>query len=302
MPTFRVIAPSRPSSRSWNRLWNRPWNRSGNAPLAAAALALAACAPAFAADVALARLDCGSQPEPVSVASFSDTFAYPDLKLPLTYSCYLVRHGDRYLVWDTGNALDGAPQAPKASLVEQLRRIGVEPEAVEFVGISHHHFDHTGQVASFPKATLLIGAGDWALIGTRSPSAQLSAERLATYRQRFAPWLTGGGKVEAVSGDRRDVFGDGTVQMIGLPGHTPGHYGLLVKLQKTGYVLLTGDVTHFHENYESNGIPTWNADRADSLASLDRFKAIARNLDAKVIIQHDPRDIDKLPAFPGFAE
>ena len=61
---------------------------------------------AHAADVALARLDCGGAPEPRSVAAFSDTFAYPDLQLQLVYSCYLVRHGDRYLLWDTG--LDGA--------------------------------------------------------------------------------------------------------------------------------------------------------------------------------------------------
>ena len=49
-------------------------------------------------------------------------------------------------------------------------------------------------------------------------------------------------------------------------------------------------------------MPTWNADRADSLASLDRFRKIAANLDAEVIIQHDPRDVAKLPVFPQFAE
>ena len=78
--------------------------------------------------------------------------------------------------------------------------------------------------------------------------------------------------------------------------------GLLVKLEKTGYVLLSGDVTHFHENYDSDGIPTWNANRADSLASLDRFRKIAKNLKATVIIQHDPRDVAKLPVFPAFGE
>jgi len=108
--------------------------------------------------------------------------------------------------------------------------------------------------------------------------------------------------VEPLTGDRRDVFGDGRVMMINLPGHTPGHHGLLVKLEKKGYVLLTGDVTHFHENYRTDGVPTWNTDRADSLASLDRFKKIAANLEATVIIQHDPRDIEKLPVFPEFAE
>jgi glyoxylase-like metal-dependent hydrolase (beta-lactamase superfamily II) len=124
---------------------------------------------AQAAEVALARLDCGKEPQPVSVASFSDTFAYPDLKLPLVYSCYLVRHGDRYMLWDTGNALDGAPEATKVSLVDLLSRIKIPVDAIEYVVISHHHLDHTGQAASFPKATLLMGKGDWDLISAAQP-------------------------------------------------------------------------------------------------------------------------------------
>ncbi|GAB3352206.1 N-acyl homoserine lactonase family protein [Lysobacter tyrosinilyticus] len=254
------------------------------------------------AKVALARLDCGNEPQPVSVASFSDTFAYPDLKLPLTYSCYLIRHGDRYMLWDTGNALDGAPEAPKVPLVDLLARIGVPVDKVDYVGISHHHLDHTGQATSFPKSTLLIGKGDWDFLSAKQPPNGMDAKEFAMRSARLAPWISGGGKVELLTRDRKDVFGDGTVIMVSLPGHTPGHHGLLVKLEKTGYLLLTGDVSHFHENYESNGIPIWNANRADSLASLDRFKAIARNLHATVIIQHDPRDIGKLPAFPRFAE
>jgi glyoxylase-like metal-dependent hydrolase (beta-lactamase superfamily II) len=270
--------------------------------LLAATLLCGAAPVAFAADVALARLDCGGAPEPVSVASFSDTLEHPDLKLPLVYSCYLVRHGDRYLVWDTGNAMDGSPRAPKASLVDQLARIGVTPGQVEFVGISHHHGDHTGQLASFPEATLLIGGGDWDDVRPADAPAGIDPKAHAARRAPFAAWTTGGGKVEPLTRDRRDVFGDGSVLMISLPGHTPGHHGLLVNLAKAGHVLLTGDVTHFHENYRSDGIPTWNTNRADSLASLDRFRKIARNLDATVIIQHDPRDVAKLPVFPEFAK
>ena len=68
--------------------------------------------PAQSAEVALSRLDCGGAPAPHSVAAFSDTFAYPDLQQQLVYSCYLVRHGDRYMVWDTGQPADWAARAP----------------------------------------------------------------------------------------------------------------------------------------------------------------------------------------------
>jgi glyoxylase-like metal-dependent hydrolase (beta-lactamase superfamily II) len=73
-------------------------------------------------------------------------------------------------------------------------------------------------------------------------------------------------------------------------------------LKEKGNVVLTGDLAHFHENYDSNGVPSFNTDRAATIASLDRVKKIAANLKAVVIIQHDPRDIGKLPAFPAAAK
>jgi hypothetical protein len=77
---------------------------------------------------------------------------------------------------------------------------------------------------------------------------------------------------------------------------------LLVKLPRTGNVLLSGDLYHFVENYRSGGMPIFNTDRADTLGSMDRFGAIAKNLKAKVIIQHEPGDVAKLPRFPQAAQ
>lgn len=270
--------------------------------ITACCLLCALAAPARAADVTLARLDCGNAQAPVSVAAFSDTYAYPDMKLQLTFSCYLIRHGDQYLLWDTGQPNDGSPMAPKASLVDQLAKEGITPSDIDFVGISHYHNDHTGQLASFTDATLVIGQGDWDSVSGDAPPDGVPQEDYDRRRAPFAHWTTGDGEVRTLTRPQHDVFGDGSVVMVSLPGHTPGHHGLLVKLAGMGNVLLTGDVTHFHENYATDGVPNWNTDRADSLASLDRFRKIADNLDATVVIQHDPRDIDKLPAFPAFAE
>jgi N-acyl homoserine lactone hydrolase len=100
----------------------------------------------------------------------------------------------------------------------------------------------------------------------------------------------------------KDVFGDGSVIMLYTPGHTPGHHVLLVKLPQTGAVLLSGDLAHFHENYENGGVPLFNTDRAQSVASIDRVKKLAINLKATIIIQHDVRDVGKLPAFPASAK
>jgi len=67
-------------------------------------------------------------------------------------------------------------------------------------------------------------------------------------------------------------------------------------------VVITGDAAHFRENYDSDGVPAFNFDRAQTVASLERLKKIAANLKATVIIQHDARDVDKLPAFPAAAK
>jgi len=123
--------------------------------------------------VSLTRLDCGNEPVPASVASFSDTYAYPEFKVQLTYSCYLIQHGNDYMLWDTGYALGSVPEAPKTPLVELLGQLKVTPDRIKYLGISHYHDDHIGQAASFPHSILLIGKGDWDVLAAahNHPSA-----------------------------------------------------------------------------------------------------------------------------------
>ena len=270
--------------------------------LAAAAIFVAGTAPAQTATapakVSVTRLDCGSIT--VSVLDiFSDTFLYPGQSKTLTDSCYLIRHGDSVMIWDTGLSADlvGKPamasgpfsMSMKQTLVAQLAKVGVKPADVDYVGISHYHDDHTGQAARFPAATLLMGKADYE-VAKQYPPAQ----------KALAPWISGGSKAEPVEGDK-DVFGDGRVMILAMPGHTPGHQALLVRLA-SGAVLLSGDQYHFTEQVANRGVPSFNTNRADTLASHDRFQAIAKNLKAKVIIQHESADIAKLPAFPAAAE
>jgi N-acyl homoserine lactone hydrolase len=274
----------------------------------AAALALSLCvaagaqaaAPAPAAPVKMWRLDCG-QIQSNNLNDFSDTFAYTGQTKLLDASCYLIKHADTYMLWDTGLPKEllglpltgpGAPGATLAKLLTtQLATIGVKPEQISIIGVSHHHFDHIGQAADFPGARLLIGAPD---------VAELKAPGNAGAKA-LAHWLSGDGKLEPVTGDK-DVFGDGSVVMLNLPGHTPGHHGLLVRLAKTGPVVLSGDLAHLTENYVNDGVPAFNIDRAQSLASISRVKQIVANLHGMLIIQHEARDVAKLPAFPAAAD
>jgi glyoxylase-like metal-dependent hydrolase (beta-lactamase superfamily II) len=261
--------------------------------LAATACVLATLS-VSAQDMSLTRLDCGTpQAPPVVNQRFSDTFAYGDLKVQFVFSCYLVKHGDEYLLWDTGHSMSAPNVAPKVSVVDQLAKLNVTPDQIKYVGISHYHADHTGQIASFPKALLLIGKYEWDAIAAPTPAAGVN-------HAPFESWKKGESKVEPLANDK-DVWGDGTVIVLATPGHTPGHRSLMVKLPQSGTYIIAGDAVHFRENYESTGVPWFNYDRAQTVASIERIKKLLANTKGTLIIQHDARDIQKLPAFPAAA-
>lgn len=257
--------------------------------------------PAPTAPLSLWRLDCGEFVINDFNAFFSDTWQYKPGPKRIVDSCYLIRHGNKYMLWDAGlpGELVGNPQSSPAQsmslssrIVDQLARLGVRPDQVEIVGISHYHLDHLGQAADFPKAKLVIGAGDLAVLKTETGAF--------IQPQRLKPWLEGGAPLVEARGDV-DIFHDGRVMMLAMPGHTPSHYSLLVRLA-SGPVLLSGDLYHFTEQVANRGVPPFNHDRADTLASMDRYERIAKNLGAKTIIQHEPADVAKLPTFPRAAQ
>jgi len=248
---------------------------------------------AAAQDLTLTRLDCGSGAN--DPRRFSDTFAYTETTKPFTFSCYVIKHSSGgIMVWDTGYLPGSVPNATNKPLADLLKQMNVNPDDVKFVGISHFHADHTGQLVALKNATLLIGKGDWDGITATPPMPGANAKG-------FAEWIAEKRKVEPLSADK-DVFGDGSVMVLRAPGHTPGHNILLVRLKEMGPVLLSGDAVHFLENYDYEGVPGFNFDRAQSIASIQRIKQLQKNLKATLIIQHDPRDIGKLPVFPAGAK
>ncbi len=261
--------------------------------------------PALPDNLAISRLDCGT----IRVnrgAWFSDTMTYAGQSFPLVESCYLIRHGEEYLLWDTGlrleylgaslNDTDPISDTLKASVLTQLADGRLDPARITRIGISHYHPDHTGQLKDFPHATLLIGKGDWDVI-----AAEPTPKGHIFRRGDFDHWISGGGDVSSVSGDL-DIFGDGSVIMLSTRGHTPGHSSLLVRLRDKGNVILSGDAVHRIRNYEEELSPVFNVDRADTLASIDRLKKLVETLDATFIIQHEPKHVGKVSAFPEWTD
>jgi N-acyl homoserine lactone hydrolase len=248
-------------------------------------------APANDQPLKLWRLDCGRLDE-------NKARPWVWQQVPTPCPCYLIANGTRYLLWDAGisrRALGNAHPVAKLdrTITDQLAQIGVRPEQIEFIGISHYHGDHTGQATQFPKAKLLIGEGDLAALKSATPPGGAAPSHIQ-------PWIDGKSPVMALAEDH-DVFGDGKVTMLKAHGHTPGHNVLLVKLA-TGPVILAGDLWFSHSDALRGTMPDFNTGRAETIASRERIARLAEKLDATIILQHEPADIAKLPAFPQAAE
>lgn len=246
------------------------------------------------------RLDCGEMIID-DISYFSDTYRYAGKSADLGNGCYLIRHGEHYLLWDAGLSKeylnnstkeDGWLETISSTLVDQLTEIGVSPADIDYLGVSHFHGDHIGQAADFGEATLLISRADADWIRKNPPG---------NARRRLSHWFDGEAEIVEFSGDQ-DVFGDASVIITATPGHTPGHSSLLVFLKNTGPVFLTGDLFHFHSEVGLRNVSRWNTSRADTLASIERFEELVEALNPVVIVQHDKDDIAKLPAFPAAAD
>lgn len=252
-------------------------------------------------DLKLYTLDCGLT-EFKSADVFSDTGEYDGKPLALPTPCYLIKHGKEWMLWDTGLG-DGLAARPggvekfgghfsvRRTLASQLAELGLTPDDVRYVGISHLHFDHAGNIGLFPKSTFIVARSE-----------------LAAARGMPTPFGVDLAQVEPLARakvlepeDDYDVFGDGTVKTLKMPGHTAGHRALMVRLPKSGVLLISGDLYHTRQNYEKGLVPRVN-DRAATLASMDRFARLQKNTGARVVVQHSPEDFASMPPFPEFLD
>jgi glyoxylase-like metal-dependent hydrolase (beta-lactamase superfamily II) len=218
--------------------------------------------------------------------------------MPFVDNCYLIKHGQGWMLWDSGltDALAAMPEGqkpadPKAThwyrpktLASQLEQLGVKPADIKFLAVSHTHPDHVGNVEMFPQAMLLVQKAEYEWPNPLGVG-------------RFKPEHP----VTKLEGDK-DVFGDGSVTIISTPGHTPGHQSLLVKLPKTGALLLSGDAVHFQSNWDNRGVPSGNTGQEQTKTSMNRMAEIMAKEKAALWINHDKAQRDSLKMSPEFYE
>lgn len=216
--------------------------------------------------------------------------------IEMPVSCMLLRHPQGNVLFDTGchpSVPDNPARwqgmekfmtpimPPGDNVLTGLSCVGLSPDDIDVVVCSHLHPDHCGCNAFFKRATVMVHENE--IAAARKPDA-VPMGYLAS------EWNFG--TIDQVSGER-DVFGDGKIVLMPLPGHTPGSIGALVALDNSGTFLLAADTVSLRVTLDRNVAPRNTHDPQALLRSWEEVRRIeARG--ATVLCGHDAAQWDTL--------
>jgi N-acyl homoserine lactone hydrolase len=225
-------------------------------------------------------------------SDLADDGAYNGRLVDLPAPCFLIRHSDGDLMWESGISRTRTDLEVGvefgAALEVQLAMLGLTPREIRFVSVSHGHWDHSGNTVLFASSTWIVNPDERAAMFNDEMRATQGMDDYGALEHAETILIT----------EDHDVFGDNSVRIIQSPGHTPGHTVLLVRLEDAGPILLSGDLWHLAESRRERRVPPFNTDRAQTLASMDKLEAIVRSTGARVVIQHEADEVADLPSFP----
>lgn len=224
--------------------------------------------------------------------------------------CFLIDHPEGNVLFDTGihPTLAADPQSyesgyapsvakaidmgPDQDVLSHLDRLGYAPADVDYLVLSHLHFDHAGLVSAFEDSTVVVVREELRYAFWPEPM-QLPYYLLEEFQclRTFAFDVT-------VITEPLDIFGDGTIRAIPTPGHTPGHQVLRVELADHGPLYLAGDLAHIREAYDQDLCTAidWSAEEA--VASIRSIRQRTAAEDADIIFIHDAADVEAVPTPP----
>ena len=233
-----------------------------------------------------------------STQSGTETF-----RIPVAF--FLIKHPKGNILFDTGNndriiqdvtywgPLAGLNpgRSPDVAIDTQLAKVGVKPSDINYVILGHMHLDHAGNVGKFPDATIIIQRDEisnafWPKPGTAGPYITTDFSML---RAGIGAGMANKQPTIELDGDL-DLFGDGSVYVHRAVSHTPGSQIALIRLPKTGLVILTSDVCYLAENLNKDILPSIGL-TYDPTGMLDAYHYIKRARDMEkgdVIFAHDP--------------
>ena len=201
-----------------------------------------------------------------------------DSVIEMPVSCFLFRHSQGNVLFDTGchpsvaenpeQRWGGMARAlvplhgSSNNVVSELQRINLTPGDIDIVVNSHLHCDHCGCNEYFSKATISVHAEELSVAPKREGKGYFQSDW-----NHPAPVVQINQEV--------DIFDDGRLVLLPLPGHTPGLTGLLANLPNSGAYLLASDAVAIREILDLELIPknTWDQDvHMTSIAEIKRIE------------------------------
>lgn len=255
--------------------------------------------------------DCGILKCDKSLITAGRDIGVP-FEIPVPY--FLITHPKGNVLFDTGNAREVSLEKDfnkhwgaiakiyepvmheETYVVENLRsKVGIKPEDISLVILSHLHLDHAGGVGEFPNAEYIVQHEE-----LRWASVPDFYQKLAYIRADFVKPDLNWRLLEGHDDDNYDVFGDGKLIIWFTPGHTPGHQSLVVKLENSGPMILTGDSCYTTEILNEDVLPGlgWNSELA--ARSVKRFRDAQNRWGWKVVTGHDPDSWPKWKKAPEY--
>ena len=232
---------------------------------------------------------------------------------PATLPCYgvLIDHQDGLFLFDTGFDLQlfkeafgadvaFASQTPDQTVPGQLALLGLRPDDITHVINSHYHLDHCGGNKHCRNAKTICHACELEAFLTPQPFE-------FGYKDRsFLPALEGRPTLdmytpyfETLRGDQEIAAG---VHLFETPGHTAGHYSLMVRLPGRRPMLFAGDACYAKKGLDMMAMPASHVDPVKGYQSMERLKALAEKHDAELFFSHDSESYKnylKAPAWYG---
>jgi glyoxylase-like metal-dependent hydrolase (beta-lactamase superfamily II) len=254
----------------------------------------------------------------IEKSALQSTAAPGRIKVPVSF--YVIKHPKGNVLFETGNndkiisdptywgpnvaALDPG-RSPDVAIDAQLGKIGLKPSDINYVILGHAHLDHAGNVGKFPTSTLVYQRDE--IVNAFWPKPGFAGSYipgdLEPLRSGIGEGLPARQPVIELDGDL-DLFGDGSIYIHRAPGHTPGSQLALLRLPKTGLVILTSDTVHLKENLDKNILPSLGL-AYDPAGILNVYSYIRRVRDLErgdVIVTHDPDVFNAHKHAPEFYE
>ncbi len=223
---------------------------------------------------------------------FPDADRSEIVELPV--SCILMRHSQGNVLFDTGCHPSVAENAearwgglvkymtpimpPGDHVLNGLKAVGLGPDDIDVVVCSHLHPDHCGCNEFFKKSTIVVHARE--LDAAKAAEAAKAGYFPADWDHPIPMKIIDG---------QTDVFDDGKIVLLPLPGHTPGTIGALVRLDRDGEFLLASDAVSIRANLDQEIVPrnTWSVEEClRSFAEVRRIEGGG----AKIICGHDSEE------------